>query len=254
MPFPDRARLARLLGRRAGDVLSAHPRSAALHDGAEHLFGRVPMTWMNMWSGGFPIYLDRARGNRVVDVDGHEYVDFALGDTGAMAGHRPRADGRGGDPADRRARRHHHDAADRGRRVGRRGAAAPVRPAAVVVHPDRDRRQPLGGPAGPAGYRPTQDPDLRLLLPRLGGRGLRRPGPDGSAVRRAGNVGAPVPVSDTTRVAEFNDLADVEAQLAHGDVAAVLTEPALTNIGIVLPEPGLPRRPARPRHAGTAHC
>jgi glutamate-1-semialdehyde 2,1-aminomutase len=64
------------------------------------------------------------------------------------------------------------------------------------------------------------------------------PGPDGTAVARPGLVGPPVPVSQTTRVAEFNDLAGVEAQLAHGDVAAVLTEPALTNIGIVLPEPG----------------
>jgi glutamate-1-semialdehyde 2,1-aminomutase len=64
------------------------------------------------------------------------------------------------------------------------------------------------------------------------------PGPDGTAVARAGLVGAPVPLEATTRVAEFNDLAGVEAQLAHGDVAAILTEPALTNIGIVLPEPG----------------
>jgi glutamate-1-semialdehyde 2,1-aminomutase len=64
------------------------------------------------------------------------------------------------------------------------------------------------------------------------------PGPDGDAVSRAGNVGQPVPVHLTTRVAEFNDLASVEAQLAHGDVAAILTEPALTNIGIVLPQPG----------------
>ncbi len=64
------------------------------------------------------------------------------------------------------------------------------------------------------------------------------PGPDGSAVARPGQVGAPVPVAETTRVAEFNDLAGVEEQLAQGDVAAILTEPALTNIGIVLPEPG----------------
>ena len=63
-------------------------------------------------------------------------------------------------------------------------------------------------------------------------------GARGEAVSRAGNVGAPVPLDLTTRVAEFNDLASVEAALAHGDVAAILTEPALTNIGIVLPEPG----------------
>ena len=44
---------------------------------------------MNKWSGGFPIYLARAHGNRIVDVDGHELIDFALGDTGAMTGHSP---------------------------------------------------------------------------------------------------------------------------------------------------------------------
>src|SRR5689334_25291959 len=85
----DRARLAALVEAERAAYASTHPRSAALYAGAEHLFGRVPMTWMNMWSGGFPLYLDRAHGNRVTDVDGHTYVDFALGDTGAMAGHSP---------------------------------------------------------------------------------------------------------------------------------------------------------------------
>ena len=196
-----------------------------------------------MWSGGFPLYLDRARGNRVTDVDGHEYVDFAMGDTGAMAGHSPQPTVDAVQPPDRRARRDHHDAADRGRRVGRRRAGPPVRAAAVVVHADRHGREPVGDPAGPAGDRAAEDADVRLLLPRLGRRGVRR----ARAGRRPrspapGCVGAPVPLAETTRVAEFNDLAGVEAQLAHGDVAAVLTEPALTNIGIVLPEPGLPRR------------
>ena len=205
-----------------------------------------------MWSGGFPLYLDRATGNRVIDVDGHEYVDFALGDTGAMAGHSPEptVDGRHrsgcGD-----ARRDHDDAADRGRRVGRRRAGPPVRPAAVVVHADRDRREPLGDPAGPAGDRAAEGPDLRLLLPRLGRRGVRRARVrTARRVARPGNVGAPGRRSTlTTRVAEFNDLAGVEAQLAHGDVAAILTEPALTNIGIVLPEPGFLDGPARARDA-----
>jgi glutamate-1-semialdehyde 2,1-aminomutase len=63
-------------------------------------------------------------------------------------------------------------------------------------------------------------------------------GPDGEGMSRPGNVGSPVDVTLTSRVAEFNDLAGLERQLAHGDVAAVLMEPALTNIGIVLPEPG----------------
>ena len=79
---------------------------------------------------------------------------------------------------------------------------------------------------------------LRLLLPRLGRRDLRAAGPDGKAQSRPGNVAPPVPLDLTTRAATWNDLASVERELAHGDVAAILTEPALTNIGIVLPEPG----------------
>jgi glutamate-1-semialdehyde 2,1-aminomutase len=63
-------------------------------------------------------------------------------------------------------------------------------------------------------------------------------GDDGVVRSRAGNVGPAVDPSETTRVAEFNEIDSVEAALAHGDVACVLMEPALTNIGIVLPEPG----------------
>jgi glutamate-1-semialdehyde 2,1-aminomutase len=63
-------------------------------------------------------------------------------------------------------------------------------------------------------------------------------GPDGEGMSRPGNVGSPVDVTETSRVAEFNDLVGLERQLKNGDVAAVLMEPALTNIGIVLPEPG----------------
>jgi glutamate-1-semialdehyde 2,1-aminomutase len=85
----DRARLTTLLEAEQAAYTANHPRSRALFEQADNLFGRVPMTWMNMWSGGFPLYLDRASGNRVTDVDGHTYVDFALGDTGAMAGHSP---------------------------------------------------------------------------------------------------------------------------------------------------------------------
>src|SRR5512139_2078202 len=85
-----RQRLAALTKRERATYEAEHPTSQRHFEEAEHLFGRVPMTWMAMWSGGFPLYLDRASGNRVIDVDGREYVDFALGDTGAMAGHSPR--------------------------------------------------------------------------------------------------------------------------------------------------------------------
>jgi glutamate-1-semialdehyde 2,1-aminomutase len=64
------------------------------------------------------------------------------------------------------------------------------------------------------------------------------PGPDGKTESRPGNVAPPVDLDLTTRSVPWNDLDAVEKALAHGDVAAILTEPALTNIGIVLPEPG----------------
>ena len=79
-----------LLAAEQAEYTQRHPRSRELFEQGSNLFGKVPMTWMNKWSGGFPLYLEHARGNRISDVDGHTYVDFALGDTGAMAGHSPR--------------------------------------------------------------------------------------------------------------------------------------------------------------------
>jgi glutamate-1-semialdehyde 2,1-aminomutase len=234
----DRDRLTSLVEAERSTYAASHPRSAALYAGSEHLFGRVPMTWMNMWSGGFPLYLDRAWGNRVVDVDGHEYVDFAMGDTGAMAGHSPGAN---------------VDAVVR--RVRDEGGLTTMLPTADAEWVGADLSRRFGLPLWSFTLTATDANRWALRLARLAtGRtkilvfaycyhgsvdeAFALPGPDGEAVARGGNVGAPVPLAETTRVAEFNDLAGVEAQLAHGDVAAILAEPALTNIGIVLPDPG----------------
>jgi glutamate-1-semialdehyde 2,1-aminomutase len=234
----DRAHLASLVERERAAYAQAHPASRALFEQAGHLFGRVPMTWMNKWSGGFPLYLDRAYGNRLVDVDGHEYVDFALGDTGAMAGHSPGAT---------------VDAVVR--RVRDEGGLTTMLPTADAEWVGADLSRRFGLPLWSFTLTATDANRWALRLARLAtGRtkilvfaycyhgsvdeAFALPGPHGEAVARGGNVGAPVPLAETTRVAEFNDLAGVEAQLAHGDVAAILAEPALTNIGIVLPEPG----------------
>jgi len=83
----DRGRLETLFERERVLFEETHPRSKAAYASAEHLFGRVPMTWMNKKAGSFPVYFESAKGNKVRDIDGNEYVDFALGDTGAMAGH-----------------------------------------------------------------------------------------------------------------------------------------------------------------------
>lgn len=234
----NRNRLAALLERERATFASTHPRSRELFEDATHLFGKVPMTWMAMWSGGFPVYLDRAWGNRVVDVDGHEYVDFALGDTGAMAGHSPRA------TADAVARR-----------VSDLGGVTTMLPTADAEWVGAELTRRFGLPLWSFTLTATDANRWAIRLARLA-TGRRKiltfaycyhgsvdeafavPAPDGSARARPGLVGAPVPLDHTTRVAEFNDLAGVEKQLANGDVAAVLTEPALTNIGIVLPEPG----------------
>ena len=88
----ERDRVRRLLERERAAFVASHPRSQAFAQRAsDSLLGGVPMSWMAKWAGGFPVVAERAEGARIVDLDGHEYVDFSLGDTGAMAGHAPAA-------------------------------------------------------------------------------------------------------------------------------------------------------------------
>ena len=234
----DRTRLATLLEGEQAAYSENHPRSRALFAEADNLFGRVPMTWMNMWSGGFPLYLDRASGNRVTDVDGHTYVDFALGDTGAMAGHSPAA-----------------TIAAVQQRVAQLGGITTMLPTEDAQWVGAELTRRFGMPLWSFTLSATDANRWAIRLARLAtGRpkilvfaycyhgsvdeAFALPGPDGRTESRPGNVAPPVDLDLTTRAATWNDLASVEAALAHGDVAAILTEPALTNIGIVLPEPG----------------
>jgi glutamate-1-semialdehyde 2,1-aminomutase len=232
----DRSRLTALLASEREDFAQRHPRSAAAYQAARpHLLGGVPMTWMNLAAGGFPLYLDHAQGARVTDLDGHEYVDFALGDTGAMAGHSPPA------------------TVEAIARQSARGITAmmPTEDAAWVGE-ELTRR--FGVPQWSFTLTAT---DANRWAIRLARQITKRPKVlvnawcyhgsvdesfalrDGDrVVARPGNTGPPVDLAQTTRVAEFNDPDDLEQQLAHEDVAVVLMEPALTNIGIVLPEPG----------------
>ncbi|PKW25801.1 transaminase [Phycicoccus duodecadis] len=238
MTDTDRARLARLLSAEQETYSAEHPRSRELFEAGTNLFGRVPMTWMNKWSGGFPLYLDHARGNRITDVDGHTYVDFALGDTGAMAGHSPAP-----------------TTAAVARRMGELGGITTMLPSADAQWVGAELTRRFGMPLWSFTLSATDANRWAVRLARLAtGRSkilvfaysyhgsvdetFAITGPDGTTVSRPGNVAPPVPLDVTTRAATWNDLASVERQLAHGDVAAILTEPAMTNIGIVLPEPG----------------
>ncbi|MGW1879693.1 transaminase [Streptomyces sp. NPDC001975] len=234
----DRTRLHALLARESAEAERRNPRSRAAYADAGHLFGRVPMTWMNKTAGAFPRYLATARGARVTDLDGHMYIDFCLGDTGAMAGHSPAVvteavQRRFAELGGATAMLPTEDAEWVGAELTRRFGLA--RWSFSLTATDANRwairlaRAVTGRPkilVNSYSYHGSVDESLIVV------------GPDGKGAPRPGNVGAPCDVTLTSRVAEFNDLAQLERELAHGDVAAVLMEPALTNIGIVLPEPG----------------
>jgi glutamate-1-semialdehyde 2,1-aminomutase len=234
----DRTRLAALMSSEQDRFAAAHPRSAAAYGRADHLFGRVPMTWMNKKAGGFPLYFERGRGSRVWDIDGNDYIDFALGDTGAMAGHSP-------EPVVAAIRR----------RVDHLGGLTTMLPTEDAEWVGAELSRRFGMDVWSFSLTATDANRWAIRLVRaLTGRpkilvnsycyhgsvdeSLIVVGEDGEGTSRPGNVGSPVDVTMTSRVAEFNDVEGLEKQLAHGDVAAVLMEPALTNIGIVLPDPG----------------
>lgn len=234
----DRTHLASLIARERQTYAATHPRSRdAFAASGQNLLGGVPMTWMRMWPGGFPLYLARAHGAHLTDIDGNELIDFCLGDTGAMAGHSPLA-------VQTALARQYAD-------LGGATTMLPTQDAAWVAGE-------LARRFGPSHWSFTLTAtDANRWAIRLARQVTRRPkilvfsycyhgsvdesfivaGADGPR-SRPGNVGAPVDPRETTRVVEFNDADALDRELAHGDVAAVLMEPALTNIGIVLPQPG----------------
>lgn len=233
----DRHRLASLLDRERQEFARRHPRSREQYALARRsLFGGVPMTWMNKAAGGFPLFLDTASGASLRDVDGLEYVDFALGDTGAMAGHAP--------PATVAAVRD---------QLGHGLTTMMPTPDAAWVGAELARR--FGLPLWSFALTATDANRWAIRLARaVTGRPkilvdsycyhgsvdevLVKVDEHGNQVIREGNVGAPVDPTTTTRVVEYNDVEALEHELSYGDVACVLMEPALTNIGIVLPRPG----------------
>ena len=229
--------VARLMQAEQERFAAAHPRSRALAaEAAEHLAGGVPMAWMTRLPGPHPVFFERAEGGRIVDVDGNEYVDLCLGDTGAMTGHAVPAVA----------------AAVAARAVAGITTMLPSTDAAWV---GAELARRFGLPLWQMAMTATDANRFVLRLARVAtGRHkvlvfdwcyhgtvdetLVVRGPDGAARPRHGSLGPPVDPALTTVVVPFNDVAALEAALAPGDVAAVLAEPALTNIGIVLPDPG----------------
>jgi len=233
----DRSRLAQLRVIEDKRFLSTHPKSGALFEiSKKSMPAGVPMSWMSKWPGAYPVFVEEAKGARFIDVDGNSYIDFCLGDTGSMTGHSPEATvaaikdqvGRGMSAmlptkdaaivtADLAARfnlplwQFTVSATDANRHVIRYARLITGRKKIIVI----DRC-----------YHGSVDESFATL------------DETGATVARKGNIGAPVDLNLTTRVVAFNDLPAMKIALSNNDVAAILMEPAMTNVGIVLPEVG----------------
>ena len=230
----DGDKLKKLQEREAKRFAAEHPKSAAMYERAQNsLLDGVPMNWMKKWGGAFPVFVKHAKGAHFTCVDDREFVDLCLGDTGAMTGHSPVAVV---EAVEKRARegitlmlptedalyvgedlkkrfglaywQFTLTATDANRFAIRIAREITERPKILVFH---------------YCYHGTVDESFAGLC-------------DGTVGPRRGNIGPPVNPSETTRVVEFNDLNALEEALKHHDVACILAEPAMTNVGIILPE------------------
>ena len=232
----DPERVRRLLDVELAAFAERHQKSRALHDRARaSLLDGVPMSWMVKWAGPFPLFLESARGAHATCADGHDYADLCLGDTGAMAGHGPAPVL---DAVERQLARGittmlpTEDAAWVGEELARRFGLPAWQFTLSATDANRFSlriaRAITGRPLVAVHeycYHGSVDETIAVL--------------DGDqVVARRGNLGPAVDPAVTTRVVPYNDLDALERALADRQVAALLIEPALTNVGIVLPEPG----------------
>ena len=233
----DRKLLAALRAKEDARFLEQHPVSGKMFAEAKGVMpGGVPMSWMAKWPGAYPVFVKEAKGAHFSDVDGNTYIDFCLGDTGSMTGHSPDA-----------------TVAAIREQAGRGITAMLPTADAAIVSSELSRR--FGLPLWQFTVSATDANRHVLRYCRLiTGKSkiividrcyhgsvdetFATLDDAGNTIAREGNLGAPVSLDQTTRVVEFNDLAAMEAALAKGDVAAILMEPAMTNVGIVLPEDG----------------
>lgn len=231
----DRTRLATLMERERHRFIAEHPLSERLAKSArESLIGGVPMGWMTVWDSPFPPFIHQATGARLLDVDGREYIDFCLGEGGAMTGHAP-------PPV--------VDAIARQAALG----LTHMLPTTDALWVSDELTRRFGLPFWHFALSATDANRFALRLVReLTGRrqivvfsgyyhGTLDEAPGNYDPTLLSDTPTAWPPFDTraiTRIAQMNDLDTLESALAGGDVACVLMEPALTNVGIVLPEPG----------------
>jgi glutamate-1-semialdehyde 2,1-aminomutase len=232
----DRDRLQSLMAKERQKFVDERPKSKALFERAsKSMLAGVPMNWMMKWAGAFPPFVREAQGAHFFDVDGHRYIDLCLGDTGAMTGHSPYA-----------------TVSVVTQQIGR--GITLMLPSEDSIWVAEELQKCFGLRFWQFALTATDANRFSLRLARhITGRSkilvfnwcyhgtvdesfitLH----DGVAQARRGNIGPPVDPSVTTKVVEFNDVDALEAALKAGDVACVLGEPAMTNVGIVHPQPG----------------
>lgn len=233
----DRGHLKKLNANEEERFLARTPKSRERFEAAKKVMpGGVPMSWMTKWPGKYPLFVSTAKGAHFTDVDGNEFIDLCLGDTGSMTGHSPLA------------------TVSAIKAQLERGMTAMLpTDDAVAVSSELARR--FGLPLWQFTVSATDANRHAIRYSRLiTGKSkvvvidrcyhgsvdetFATLDKSGTTVMREGNIGAPVPLDVTTRVVEFNDLVGMEKALAAGDVAAILMEPAMTNVGIVLPDDG----------------
>ena len=232
----DRNRLKQLSDREEQRFKVQHPKSAAMFRAAQDsLLGGVPMNWMKKWVGAFPVFVKDAKGAHFTCVDGRDYVDLCLGDSGAMTGHSPDV------------------VVEAVARQVRQGITLML-PTEDSLHVGEDLKKRFGLAYWQFTLTAT---DANRFSIRIAREITQRPKilvfhycyhgtvdesfaglHDGVVGPRRGNLGPPVNPAETTRVVEFNDLNALEDALKQHDVACILAEPAMTNVGIILPEEG----------------
>ncbi len=237
MPEINRTRLTTLLQAEEERFHKNHPKSNELYQRArKSLYGGVPMLWMVRWAGSFPVFVKEAKGAHFTDVDGNDYIDFCLGDTAAMTGHGPQATVNAvteqiqkgitlmlpyedviwvGEELQRRFKLPYWQfaltATDANRFALRMARMITERPKILVFN---------------YCYHGSVDETFITL------------DEEGTPMSRANNIGPQIDPRLTTKVIEFNDIAALETALSARDVAAVLAEPVMTNMGIIHPDPG----------------
>jgi glutamate-1-semialdehyde 2,1-aminomutase len=234
-PLPDRSVTA-MLAREEALYIQRNPVSRRLsEEAAKNWLRGVPMHWMVDWGTPFPLFIDKAQGIDLIDADGNRYVDFCLGDTGAMFGHSPPA------VVETLAREAGHgfttmmpspDAAAVGRLLEDRFGLPLWQVTTSASDANRSVIRWCRAVTGRKKilvfngcYHGAVDETFIQLR-------------NGRTIADPALIGEPRDITALTKVVEFNDIPALEAALAPGDVACVLAEPVMTNIGMVLPDEG----------------